>query len=75
MGESPRDILRRAHRIGHVQVADTNGRREPGTGTIDWADFMSALKHSGYQGDIGLEYRPSKNSAETVADTRRVLGL
>lgn len=75
MGESPRDILRRAHRIGHIQVADTNGRREPGTGTIDWADFMAALKQSGYQGDIGMEYRPSKNSAETVVDTRRVLGL
>jgi len=75
MGESPREVLRRAHRIGHIQVADTNGRREPGTGTIDWADFMAALKQSGYQGDIGLEYRPSKNSAETVADTRRVLGL
>lgn len=75
MGESPRDILRRANRIGHIQVADTNGRREPGTGTIDWADFMAALKQSGYQGDIGMEYRPSKNSAETVADTRRVLGL
>ncbi len=75
MGESPRDILRRANRIGHIQVADTNGRREPGTGTIDWADFMAAVKQSGYQGDIGMEYRPSKNSAETVADTRRVLGL
>jgi hydroxypyruvate isomerase len=75
MGESPRDILCRAHRIGHIQVADTNGRREPGTGTIDWADFMATLKQSGYQGDIGLEYRPSKNSAETVADTRRVLGM
>lgn len=75
MGESPRDILRRASRIGHIQIADTDGRREPGTGTIDWADFMTAVRESGYQGDIGLEYRPSKHSAETVADTRRVLGL
>ncbi len=75
MGESPRDVLRRAHLIGHVQVADTNGRREPGTGTIDWADFMAALRQSGYQGDIGMEYRPSTDSAETVARTRKVLGL
>ena len=75
MGESPRDILRRAHRIGHIQVADTNGRREPGTGTIDWADFMAALRQSGYQGDIGMEYRPSGDSAATLAQTRKVLGL
>jgi len=75
MGESPRDILRRAHRIGHIQVADTNGRHEPGSGTIDWQDFMAALRQSGYQGDIGMEYRPTGDSAASVAQTRRVLGL
>lgn len=75
MGEAPRDILRRAHLIGHIQVADTNGRHEPGSGTIDWTDFMAALRQSGYQGDIGLEYRPTGDSAATVAQTRRVLGL
>jgi hydroxypyruvate isomerase len=75
MGESPRDILRRAHRIGHIQVADTNGRHEPGSGTIDWADFMAALRESGYKGDIGLEYRPTGDSAASVAQTRHVLGL
>lgn len=75
MGEAPREVLRRAHLIGHIQVADTNGRKEPGSGTIDWADFMAALRQSGYQGDIGMEYRPSTDSAATVAQTRKVLGL
>ena len=75
MGESPREVLKRAHLIGHVQVADTNGRHEPGSGTIDWQDFMAALRESGYTGDIGMEYRPSGDSAATVARTRKVLGL
>ena len=75
MGESPRDVLRRAHLIGHIQVADTNGRHEPGSGSIDWADFMTELRKSGYKGDIGMEYRPTGDSAATVAQTQRVLGL
>ena len=75
MGEAPRDILRRAHLIGHIQVADTNGRHEPGSGSIDWADFMAVLRQSGYKGDIGMEYRPTGDSAATVAQTRWVLGL
>lgn len=75
MGEAPRDLLRRAHLIGHIQVADTNGRHEPGSGDIDWANFMAELRQSGYTGDIGMEYRPSGDSAATVAQTRRVLGL
>lgn len=75
MGESWQDVLRRAELIGYVQVADTEGRHEPGSGTIDWAAFMSALKAAGYRGDIGMEYRPSGDSAASVAQTRRVLGL
>ena len=75
MGESWSEVLHRAALIGHVQIADTNGRHEPGTGTIDWSEFMPALKATGYQGDIGLEYRPMADTLSSVAQTRRLLGL
>lgn len=75
MGEDWREILKRAHLIGYIQVADTNGRHQPGTGDIDWAAFMPALRATGYQGGIGMEYRPQGDSAASVAQTRRVLGL
>ena len=75
MGESYHAILQRAHLIGHVQVADTNGRREPGTGTIDWAAWLPALKAAGYTGDIGLEYRPSNGTLPSLQRTREVFGL
>jgi len=75
MGESPREVLKRAPLIGHIQVADTNGRHEPGSGTIDWADFMQALKASAYRGDIGMEYRPSADTLASIAQTRHVLGV
>lgn len=75
MGEDHRDILERAHLIGYVQVADTNGRHEPGTGTIDWTTWMADLKAAGYRGDIGLEYRPSNGTLPSLQRTREVLGL
>ena len=75
MGEDWREILKRAHLIGYVQVADTNGRREPGTGTIDWAAWLPALRAAGYTGDIGLEYRPSNGTLASLQRTREVFGL
>lgn len=75
MGEDHRQILQRAHLIGYVQVADTNGRHEPGTGTIDWATWLADLSAAGYTGDIGLEYRPSNGTLDSLQRTREVFGL
>jgi hydroxypyruvate isomerase len=52
-------IRRAAGHIGHVQVADVPGRHEPGTGGLDWGGIGVALEAVGYDGAIGLEYRPS----------------
>ncbi|MBO1418755.1 TIM barrel protein [Streptomyces sp. FH025] len=48
-----------ADRIGHVQIADTPGRNEPGTGELDFEDLFARLSAVGYGDSIGLEYRPS----------------
>lgn len=61
--------------VAHVQVADTEGRHEPGTGTIDWAAVMRVLRKKGYAGGIGLEYFPSLDAAASLALARRSLGL
>ena len=45
--------------IGHVQIADAPGRREPGTGRAPVSDWVDALAAAGYSGTIGLEYLPS----------------
>jgi len=44
--------------IRHVQIADVPGRREPGTGTLDFEDLFGALVRAKYQGWIGCEYNP-----------------
>jgi hydroxypyruvate isomerase len=61
--------------IAHVQVADTDGRHEPGTGAIDWPAVMRVLRDKGYAGDIGLEYFPSVDAGASLALTRRALDL
>jgi hydroxypyruvate isomerase len=61
--------------VGHVQVADTEGRHEPGSGGLDWKHVMSTLREKGYSGSIGLEYIPSLPTLESLALTRRTLGL
>lgn len=61
--------------IGHVQVADVEGRHEPGTGSLPWATLLPLLRQRGYAGAIGLEYLPTLPIAESLALTRRSLGL
>lgn len=53
--------------IGHVQVADSPGRHEPGTGEIDYPGLFSLLESLGYQGHVGLEYRPRTSTEESLA--------
>lgn len=60
------DITRHLAAVGHVQVADSPGRGEPGTGTIDFPAFFRALDQAGYAGWVGCEYRPTAPTAETL---------
>jgi hydroxypyruvate isomerase len=41
--------------IGEIQVADVPGRREPGTGEINYPAVARSLHDTGYAGVVGLE--------------------
>lgn len=56
-----------AGRIGHVQFADCPGRGEPGSGTLEFAPLLAALRSSGYEGWLGAEYRPSQEALQSLA--------
>jgi hydroxypyruvate isomerase len=50
--------------IGHVQVADSPDRGEPGTGEIHYPFVLGALEDLGYDGYVGLEYNPTTPTTE-----------
>ena len=54
-------------RVAHVQIADAPGRHEPGTGTLDLDRHLGQLAAAGYRGWVGLEYQPSRASADSFA--------
>jgi hydroxypyruvate isomerase len=57
-------IARDADRVAHVQIADSPGRGEPGTGGLDLDRHLRALDERGYRGWVGLEYKPSAGDTE-----------
>jgi hydroxypyruvate isomerase len=50
--------------IGHVQVADSPDRHEPGTGEISYPYVLGELERLGYGGYVGLEYNPTDGDTE-----------
>jgi len=59
------ELLRRAHGqglIGEIQVADVPGRREPGTGEINYPAVARALADLGYDGTVAMEAWASGDS-------------
>lgn len=62
-------------RIGHIQLADSPGRMEPGTGELNFANIFSAIDRLGYTDRIGLEYKPSKaDTNETLTWMKEFVG-
>jgi hydroxypyruvate isomerase len=59
------ELLRLAHGhdlIGEIQVADVPGRREPGTGEINYPAIARALTDLGYTGTVAMEAWASGDS-------------
>jgi hydroxypyruvate isomerase len=53
--------------IGHIQVADSPGRHQPGTGEIPFTRFFNEIQNSGYRGAIGLEYKPLGKTEDSLS--------
>ncbi|WP_089959101.1 hydroxypyruvate isomerase [Limnohabitans sp. 2KL-3] len=57
-GELSASLHKHLSRIAHVQIADTPGRHEPGTGEINYQHLFNWLDEIGYSGWVGCEYKP-----------------
>ena len=60
--------------IGHIQVADSPGRHEPGTGELNWDFLFREIDRLGYDGWVGCEYIPAAGTAEGLG-WRALFGL
>jgi hydroxypyruvate isomerase len=56
--------------IGYYHLAKVPGRNEPVGGEINFAAFLQAVAETGYEGYIGLEYRPSGDYSSAFEQIR-----
>jgi hydroxypyruvate isomerase len=73
-GNVIRNLTENIGKVGHVHAADNPGRQEPGTGELNYEVIFRKLDEAGYGGYVGLEYRPSKDPAETLRDVKSLAG-
>ncbi len=59
--------------IPHMQLADTPGRHEPGTGEINYGYLLPHIDKLGYQGWIGCEYKPAAKTTDGLGWTKPYL--
>jgi hydroxypyruvate isomerase len=52
-------------RIGHIQVADSPDRNQPGTGEINFPHLFRVIDRTDYAGEVGLEYQPTGAADES----------
>jgi hydroxypyruvate isomerase len=58
--------------IGYIHIADVPGRHEPGTGEINYPNVIKTLEELNYEGIIGFELVPSRDSKEAVRRINKI---
>ncbi|MFK7693970.1 TIM barrel protein [Paenibacillus sp. HJGM_3] len=54
-GNVTRNATRYRDRINHYHIADNPGRKEPGTGELNYVHILNAINQAGFDGFVGLE--------------------
>ena len=60
--------------IGHFHMADVPGRHEPGTGELNYGNIFKRIDALGYEGYVGMEFKPTLDHAEAVKRTIALAG-
>lgn len=66
-GDLTTRLRRHRDRIGHIQLADSPTRNEPGTGELNFPYLFRVIEEIGYTGHIGLEYKPARDVDQSLA--------
>ncbi|MER6564412.1 2-oxo-tetronate isomerase [Streptomyces sp. NPDC001027] len=60
-------------RVAHVQIAGVPDRHEPDRGEVDFAHLLGELDRLGYDGAVGLEYRPAADTSTGLTRFRQYI--
>ena len=63
-GDAVATLRRLRDGVAHVQIADSPGRAEPGTGEIDFPGVFATLDDIDYRGWVGCEYHPRRSTVD-----------
>jgi hydroxypyruvate isomerase len=64
--------------IAYIQIGDNPGRKEPGTGEINYANVFKFLESKGFKGVLGMEHGnalPGKEGEEALIEAYRKVDL
>lgn len=64
--------------IAYIQIGDNPGRKEPGTGEVNYQNIFKHLKNKGYQGVLGMEhgnFHPGKDGELKLIEAYRKADL
>ena len=64
-----------ADQVAHVQIGDVPGRHQPGTGEVNHANLLRAVRAAGYRGKIGLEFMPLDQDDAKAVQAMLALGV
>lgn len=54
--------------IGHIHIGDNPGRKQPGTGEINYPNVFKAIKESGYDGYLAVECGHTEGAENAIKD-------
>jgi hydroxypyruvate isomerase len=60
--------------VGYIQVGDNPGRKEPGTGEINYRNVFAHIRSKGFTGVVGMEHgnaKPGKDGERAVIEAYR----
>lgn len=62
-----------AAQIGHIHAAGVPGRHELTDGELNYSYIIRAIKESGYQGYLGMEYLPTMDKKASVLACKQMI--
>lgn len=70
-GDVTRSSTRYLSRINHFHIADNPGRKQPGTGELNYVNILRAIRDAGFEGFVALECGYTKPTDEALDEVKR----